>query len=359
MPPSYPHVPTEEAFADLLGPPPLEWKEATRMPPTQVRATTPTRWTAADLLATEFPDPRWAVPGFVAEGLNIVVSPPKVGKSWLALNLAVAVAAGGRALGKVKVDRGAVLYLALEDTPRRLQRRLTCVLEGEAPPSDLTFDVQCKPLPEGGTDDIRAWLTDHPSARLVIVDVLAKVRGASNARNNAYESDYEAMSYLKELADEFQVAFLVVHHTRKMASSDFLESVSGTNGIAGAADTIIHLSRARGEADAILSVTGRDVEEDEHALEFRSDTGTWVLLDGPASDYKLQDTRRQILQAVRAQQGAKAKPLAEKLGLNHELVRKTLARMAKDGQLVTDGSGTYTPPSSVPAVPAVPAEEVG
>ncbi len=68
-------------------------------------------WTAADLMATQFPPPRWAVPGLVSEGVNLLVSQPKVGKSWLALNLSVAVASGGKAMGKISVERGDVLYL--------------------------------------------------------------------------------------------------------------------------------------------------------------------------------------------------------------------------------------------------------
>jgi RecA-family ATPase len=74
-----------------------------------------TRWTAAELQHVEFPEPRWAVPGLLAEGLNLLVGSPKIGKSWWALNVAVSVAQGGKALGRVDVPEGDVLYLALED----------------------------------------------------------------------------------------------------------------------------------------------------------------------------------------------------------------------------------------------------
>ena len=81
-------------------------------------------WTARELLAHDFPKQRYAVPGLIAEGANLLAGSPKLGKSWLALNIASAVAYGGRALDKVDVERGEALYLALEDPPRRLQQRL-------------------------------------------------------------------------------------------------------------------------------------------------------------------------------------------------------------------------------------------
>ncbi|MGZ6969310.1 MAG: AAA family ATPase [Acidimicrobiia bacterium] len=98
-----------------------------------------TEWSARDLLAADFPPIKWAVDGVLADGLNLVAGSPKVGKSWLALGLAIAVASGGRALGKIPVERGDALYLALEDPPRRLKRRLEIILAGS--PAPLALDL--------------------------------------------------------------------------------------------------------------------------------------------------------------------------------------------------------------------------
>ncbi|MGI8701240.1 MAG: AAA family ATPase [Nocardioidaceae bacterium] len=97
-----------------------------------------TSWTAAELMACEFPEPRWAVPGIIAEGVTLLAGAPKVGKSWLALGLGIAVATGGKALGALDVMEGDVLYLALEDPPRRLQDRLAKVLSGATATGRLT-----------------------------------------------------------------------------------------------------------------------------------------------------------------------------------------------------------------------------
>jgi hypothetical protein len=305
-----------------------------------------TRWNAAELLGYAFPEQRWAVPGILAEGLNVLVGPPKVGKSWLGLNIAVAIASGGVALGRIRVVEGDVLYLALEDTPRRLQDRLGKVLTGSPAPTRLDIETRCASLDRGGFDLIHSWLCEHPDARAVIVDVWARVRGFSDPRTNAYESDYAAASKLKALADEFGVTLVCVHHTRKSGADDYVDTVSGSQGIAGCADAILVLSRSRGGADAVMKVTGRDIEETEFALQFAPDIGAWQMLDGPAGDYDLGDTRRRIVHHVRDHGPATPKHIADALDMKEPTVRQTVRRMAEDGQLDTDGNGSYFEPMS-------------
>jgi hypothetical protein len=299
-------------------------------------------WTARDLLEHEFPEQRYAVPGLIAEGLNLLVGAPKLGKSWLAMNVAAAVAFGRVALDKIDVTRGEALYLALEDPPRRLQRRLRLVLNGEAAPGGLFFETAWPRLLEGGCDSLGEWLAQHPDCRLVVVDVFAKVRGVvSNGNVNRYEADYAAMASLKALADKHSVALLVVHHTRKASADDYVDAVSGTHGLAGAADAVLVLSRSRGSADAKLQITGRDVEEAEYAMQFASAQGAWSLLEGPADEYEVGETRRKILAYLRENAPATPKTIAEKLGIEYENVKKACQRMARDEQLGTDGSGAY------------------
>lgn len=309
-----------------------------------------TSWTAEELLATVFPEPRWAVPGLLPEGLTLLVGSPKVGKSWAALGVAVAVASGGRAFGEVPVAPGDVLYLGLEDTPRRLQRRIRAVLGASPPPARLTVSVACPPIGEGGAEKISDWLAAHPEARLVVLDVLARVRSRAPATGTQYDADYTAVAAIKSVADRFGVAFLVVHHTRKAAADDFLDVISGTQGLAGAADAILLLRRARGSADATLHLTGRDVEEAEHALRFDAETGSWNILEGPASDYTVSDSRAAVLRHLRAEGPTGPKEIALALGLSRDNVRQLLHRMITDGQLVTDSAGRYTAPPVTPPV---------
>ncbi|WP_079185184.1 AAA family ATPase [Streptomyces uncialis] len=302
-----------------------------------------TAWTADELMATEFPAPKWAVPGIISEGVNLLAGPPKVGKSWLSLGLALSVAAGGTAMDSIPVEGGPVLYLALEDTPRRLQTRMGKILGGDRAPATLTLATSCPPLPQGGNEAIAQWLDRNPEARMVVVDVFAKMRGNSAPGASAYEADYAAVGHAKRIADHYGVAVVLVHHVRKAASDDFLAEVSGTNGLAGAADATLVLKRSRGQADGVLHVTGRDVDEAEYALRFYAEAGAWQLLEGPAAEHTIGDTRATILRFVRANPGARPKGIAEGTGLEPDLVRQTCSRMAKDVQLVRKGGGYVVP----------------
>ena len=317
-------------------------------------------WTADQLMAAQFPPPKWAVPGLIPEGLSILAGAPKAGKSWLSLNLALGIAAGTPVLGEIETDPGPVLYLALEDTPRRLQNRMGKILGPNPAPRDLTLLTECPTLPAGGVDAIAGWLTAHPAARLVVIDVFAKMRGASPPGVNPYDADYAAMGRAKRLADDFGVAVVLVHHLRKMGAEDFTAELSGTNGVAGAADTIMSLKRPRGEADGVLHITGRDVDEAERAMRFDPERGAWTLLGGPAVDHTIGATRAAVLSYVRANPGATPKQIAEGTGEDRERIRRTCTRMADDGQLRRTTHGHYYPPEPgtptdpLPGVPAVP-----
>ncbi|MDI3344366.1 AAA family ATPase [Streptomyces sp. AJ-1] len=304
-----------------------------------------TAWTAAELMDTEFPEPKWAVPGLISEGVNLLAGPPKVGKSWMSLGLGLSVAAGGKALDTVPVEGGPVLYLALEDTPRRLQSRMGKILGGQPAPVGLTLATQCPPLPQGGNEAIANWLERNPDARMVVIDVFAKMRGVSPPGASAYDADYAAVGHAKRLADHYGVAIVLVHHVRKAGSDDFLTEVSGTNGLAGAADATLVLKRARGKADGMLHVTGRDVDEAEYALQFHANAGAWQLLEGPAMDHTVGDTRAAILRHLRSQPGGQPKDIAAALPqIDPHTIRRTCSRMAADGQLTKEGNRYFASP---------------
>ncbi|MEV4638328.1 AAA family ATPase [Actinoplanes sp. NPDC049548] len=335
------HVAGPDDAADVLSPAPKQ--------PARIR----TSWTAADIMAMEFAPPKWAVPGVLSEGVNLLCGPPKVGKSWMSLGLGVDVALGGTAFGSIPVEAGPVLYLALEDTARRLQSRLGKVLGDRPAPAGLTLATQCPPLPQGGDQAIAAWLDRHPTARMVIIDVFAKLRGNSAPGASAYDADYAAVGRAKKVADDYGVAFVLVHHVRKAGSDDFLTEVSGTNGLAGAADATLVLKRARNQGDGVLHVTGRDVDENEYALSFDPAAGAWQMLDGPAEDHQVGETRAVILRWLRGAPGSTPKAIAAGAALPYDLTKKTCQRMLADGQLAADTGGRYRVPG-VPPVPGVP-----
>src|SRR5262245_18590110 len=80
--------------------------------------------TAAALQDQRFPEIRWMLTDLLPEGLTLLAGRPKVGKSWLALDIALGVGDGGSVMGSIRpASTGDVLVLALEDNPRRLQKR--------------------------------------------------------------------------------------------------------------------------------------------------------------------------------------------------------------------------------------------
>lgn len=293
----------------------------------------PTTITAAELVTLTLPEPRWAVGGVLPEGLAVLAGNPKAGKSWLALGLACAVASGGQYIGQA-TERGGVLFIGLEDTRRRLQGRLNAL---GAAPEALELVTEWPRADEGGLSALDAWLTEHPETRLVVVDTWGKFRAPRQPGQDVYESDYTRAGELKTLADRHSVTILIIHHTRKSEAVDFIAAVSGSFGLTGSADSVLVLSRTRGQADAVLRLSGRDLDEQELALGFSE--GVWSYL-GSAQDYAISEARRQALDALRDSGGMAPKPLAELLGKHRDNVKQLLRRMELDG-LVTSTGGTY------------------
>jgi len=300
-------------------------------------------FTAAELLEMEFPEPKWAVPDLIPEGVTLLCGKPKAGKSWLALDVAVAVASGGTALQKIGVEKGRVLYLALEDSQRRLKERLTYVLGGKDPPPDLHFHTRWQRLGEGGQVALQKWLEEHLDTQLVIIDTLAKVRDKAKKPSISYEEDYKAIEGLKDLAERNGLAIMVVHHLRKAEADDPLDTVSGTTGLTGAADTIAILSRIRGADHAELTVTGRDVEEKTLALEWDRSSKKWAILGDAEYSFGRTPERQQIIDLLmKAGRPMVTSEIAKALGKAESAVSNLLKKLIEGGLIRRAAYGKYT-----------------
>lgn len=233
-------------------------------------------WNAADLVCADLPAPKYAVDGLLVEGLTLLGGRPKQGKSWLALLIAWAVA-GGYELDGRKVQRGNVLYLALEDTPRRLKKRLLALnsLSGWDVPVGLTLHTDWPRADDGGLYFVAQWLeAQKGAAQLVIVDTLAKFRPPQKGGNN-YAEDYSAVGDIQKLCGHFEVSSLTVTHTRKLHAEDPFDELSGTLGVTGAADSLWVLERTRGDAGGELFVTGRDLPDSTIPMTFSAADCRW------------------------------------------------------------------------------------
>jgi hypothetical protein len=305
----------------------------------------PTGHTAAALLKLELPEAKFAVEGTVPQGVSLIVGPPKIGKSWLTLGLCTAVATGGRALGSIEVEQGSALYLALEDNTRRLKSRLEKVLECEQTLPDglerLHLFTEWERINEGGLKRLEAWMQEHPSTRLIVIDTLEKIRPRRKNGGSIYGDDYGACEALKGFADANDVAVLIVHHTRKGIGDDAVEAVSGSYGLTGGVDGVLTLKRERGRGDASLFITGRDVNEQDLALKWDAELCLWTIL-GDASEYRMSNQRANVANALRAsEQPLTPKQIGEATGMKSENVRQFLHQMKKAGQVV-DANGAYS-----------------
>lgn len=306
----------------------------------------------------------WAVPGLIPEGFGLLTGPPKAGKSWATLGIALAVASGGKALGKVPVGPPRpVLLLALEDGDRRLQARCRHLLDGDPIPGNLHYLTAA--TPGEVVELIAEWLEQNGHrSPLVVLDTLGRVMPPSLPGESAYGRDYRVGAKLKALVDIHPGStLLVVHHVRKQATGeagDWMDSTSGTNGLNGAADWTLNLHRPRNEDRGVIRVTGRDVPENEYAI--TCSAGSWTI-DGTtladaaqaAVDAKaaegLGDRSTEILAYVSAQDEPVA-PSQVAEALNMPDARRYLARMAEAGRLKKMGRGQYGPPGTgVPSVP--------
>lgn len=294
-------------------------------------------FSASDLQSKEFPELRYAVDGYIAEGVTLLVGKPKIGKSWMALDLAVAVATGGLALHSIKCTQGSVLYFALEDNQRRLQRRMRELFgdTGKWPP-DLHIALDAKRLNEGLIEDLDVWISAYKPA-LVIIDTFAKVRPVGG-RDGGYEADYAALSPLQELAGERGVSILLVHHLRKMGAEDQFDMISGSTGLTGAVDAALIL--LRGQQGVTLYGRGREIEEIEHAVEFEQ--GRWRVL-GDAAEVRRSQERSAILAILAdAVEPMGPKEIADALGKPENNTKQLLHKMLKDGEINKLERGKYS-----------------
>ncbi|QHK18820.1 AAA family ATPase [Pseudarthrobacter psychrotolerans] len=321
---------------------------------------------AADWLTKQIlPAVEYVVPGVIPEGLTLLVAPPKIGKSWMVLGLGVAAATGDCAFGSIPVDRRPVLYLALEDGARRLQSRLRTIGVTTGP-RGLFFmtDVPAGPIPT-----IATFLERNAEHKpLVILDTLGKVRGTYGG-NDAYGNDYSQMSALKDLVDRHPgSSLIVVHHTNKGEKSDFLDSVSGTQGLAGAADSILLIQRDRQTESSTLHVTSRDAKEGQYSLNLTD--GIWKL-DGSslreaaeamrnrAATEGVGDDMAEIVTLVnKYPEGMKPKDVATLLHWEDGKVRLYLRRAYESGRIANPKRGLYTPVTTETSV-TIPLEGPG
>lgn len=232
---------------------------------------------SVEIMNTPMKKQHFIVDEIIYPGLHILSGDPKIGKSWMMMDMCLSIAKGEKFLGR-RTEIGHVVYMALEDTFSSLQSRMYELTD--EPTDNLQYVLLGNSIGNGLEDDLRECKKVFSDLKLIVIDTLQKVRGTVDMK---YGTDYKELSVLKSIADELDIAIILVHHNRKAHDSNPNNMISGTNGLAGCADGLLVFTKKSGDKNAVLNISGRGAPSLEINL-VRENT-KWKLLDAPP-EYK-------------------------------------------------------------------------
>jgi hypothetical protein len=287
------------------------------------------RWIVAELLQAEFPEPVWIIPGMLPARLSILGGRPKVGKSWLLLQIAFAVGVGGRLFDQ-EIDPGKVLYLALEDSPKRLQKRVKAI--GIPANAGIMFHTEWRPLHQGGMDDLLVEIEVN-DYKLVIVDTLS--RATPGVDQNDPTIIGPIMAQLQTMASSHNICIVVCDHIRKPMGKvgDPIDDIIDSTAKKAIADTILALYKEQGKPGAVLMGRGRDVDEIDLKLKFDGLSKCWQS-EGNAKDLTLTERRGEILNALDELGASQLQQISDLIGQPKSNTHTRLQDLCNAGMVV-------------------------
>lgn len=318
---------------------------------------------AYDIYNKKLSPTKWYVGDLLHEGACLLSGDPKVGKSFLALQIAIAVAGTADTVcGSLKVgEHGRVLYLAVDDgSEKRIHERLHQLTDDEEAVRNIDFVYQ-RTLPSlsCGLDTILDdYLSKHKYV-LVVLDTLGAVLDVATGNKNLYRNDYQEAITLQKLAQKHGICLLILHHTNKSQQVDTIYRASGTHGLTGAVDSVLLLSNHTNEHgdSPRLYASPRDGEKAEHGLR-RLENGSWEVSGYVPCVYEpksrpLNPERNAVKKALAA--GPKDKQqISAELSIAEDTARKRLERMKDDQLLKKLADGRYEWIAKEPVSPSPP-----
>lgn len=288
----------------------------------------------------EYPETQFIVDGILTDGLTIVQGRPKVGKSWLTLQIGIAVAFGAPLFGQHSTKQGRVTYLALEEPDSRTHHRLHRLVPdaGNQPHmANIGFIYRIMPLLGGGAELLDEYLVANPSTLVIIDTFLALVRDRKS--KDAMRGDYAEVDRLRAIAEKHKTAILLVAHSRKAAADYHVDAVAGTSGMTAACDAVWTL--AKKPDGATLQVTGREFEDRTIGLQFENGEPFGWHKTGEGEQVELSESREDIITLLREEAPLKPADIARRLRRNENTVRRMVQKMYSAGQLVRNSDGRY------------------
>ena len=303
------------------------------------------------LNAQVIPPLAWAVPGWFPEGMTFQGGGPKSGKSWLSQSVGLSLAGGRAILNSIASQAPRpVMYFALEDSDRRIKDRSAQLGWPELPE---LFHYTVKAAPDQVLGLMRDFLVHYARFRPVaVIDTWGKIMSPALKGETTYDRDYRLGGEVKQCVDDVPGSSVIVnHHTRKEGAADFIDTLSGTFGVAGSCDTIAILSRKRGENTGKIQITGRDVEEGTYHSP-GSRAGGWTAANlaraaiaarAAAERDNLGERSAQILDLLAGHEQQTTGQVAQELGISSDQASVYLRRLADSGKIRKDGRGIWKP----------------
>lgn len=237
---------------------------------------------ASDLANAYIPRPRWLIDGIWTQGgCGFVSGAPKSYKSWLSLDMAVSIATGRPLLGSHQVHSpGPVLYLQEEDSLATVVDRLDSIVEGRAPgshwggvlevdggsvtwapPSGLPIDIQAHTGVVLSDPRWMAWLSGRVHTyeyRAVVIDTLTTTVGDVDL-DKAVDLQNRVLRPLREMAQMYDCAVIIVHHSRKNTQGGRRGSnMLGSVALHGWVDCALYLDRDEESGVITVSPEGKN-----------------------------------------------------------------------------------------------------
>lgn len=284
-----------------------------------------------ELNKTNFKEPEFMIDNLIPPGLSLLAGPPKIGKSFMALNMAMAIASeNGIAIGQIDCPTPyTTLYLALEDSPRRIKRRQNIVsADGNMPDNLLWGFAQDFPYPFDETgQDALAQSIEHYDVKCVFIDTWNRMKPMSESKGSAYDLDYRELGSLQAFTERYSVSIVIITHLRKAKDPDnAFNEIQGSVGVQAAVDAMLKLTK---DGDNyLLDIIGRDFEPRELALSFEG--GLWQI-KGEASQVANTSTEDQVYRILNEHGSCTTKELKALFSGSDETLFRALKSLIAKG----------------------------
>lgn len=229
---------------------------------------------------TEIEAPTPIIDRILYPGLGILGSPAKMGKSYMVLQLCVAVTTGENFLGFTVERPGDVLYLDLQGTKRRTKKRLNN-LGYETMPEGLSIAYRARKTDDGFIQQIEQWISSVKNPSLIVVDMVEQIKGNQRRTEDAYRADSRILEPLHDVAIKYNISILGVMHTRKgnakFTPDDPFNEIIGSVAQFGTADCAWMIIGKRDEDKKRLSIICRDNDDGQEDFEAIFSNHRWSI----------------------------------------------------------------------------------